>query len=124
MSVPMRKNRVTPPPTECPLTECMRVIGKAWTPHIIWYLSDTPRRFSELKRDAKGISAKVLSSRLAELEQRGVISRHVMPTSPPTVEYALTELGRELQPLIVALVDVGHRLKRRNDRVETDLIAG
>jgi DNA-binding HxlR family transcriptional regulator len=116
MSVPMRKNRVAPPPAECPLTECMSVIGGAWKPHIIWYLRDNPRRFSELKRDAKGISAKVLSSRLVELERMGVISRRIMPTSPPTVEYALTELGRELQPLIAAIVDVGHRLKLRNRR--------
>jgi DNA-binding HxlR family transcriptional regulator len=116
MSVPMRKNRVVPPPAECPLTACMRVIGGAWTPHIIWYLRDTPRRFSELKRDANGISAKVLSARLVELEHAGVVSRHVMRTSPPTVEYTLTELGRELQPLIAAIVDVGHRLKQRNRR--------
>ncbi|MEP6833286.1 MAG: helix-turn-helix domain-containing protein [Gemmatimonas sp.] len=92
----------------------MRVIGGAWKPHIIWYLRDTPRRFSELKRDAKGVSAKVLTTALVELEQIGVVSRHLMPTSPPTVEYELTELGRELQPLIAAIVDVGHRLKQRN----------
>lgn len=113
MPVPMRKNRVVPPPAECPLTECMRVIGGAWKPHIIWYLRETPRRFSELRRDVQGISAKVLSARLVELEQMGVISRHAMPTSPPTVEYALTELGRELQPLIAAIVEVGHKLKQR-----------
>jgi len=75
-----------------------------------------PRRFSELRRDINGISAKVLSSRLVELERMGVISRRVMPTSPPTVEYALTDVGRELQPLIAAIVDVGHRLKLRNRR--------
>ncbi len=116
MPVPMRKNRVAPPPTECPLTECMRVIGGAWKPHIIWNLRDAPRRFSELRRDVHGISAKMLSARLVELERMGVISRHAMPTSPPTVEYSLTELGRELQPLIAAIVDVGHRLKMRNVR--------
>ena len=54
MSVPMRKNRVARPPDECPLTECMSVIGGAWKPHVIWYLRDNPRRFSELRRDAKG----------------------------------------------------------------------
>jgi DNA-binding HxlR family transcriptional regulator len=114
MPVPMRKNRVVPPPDECPLTACMRVIGGAWKPHIIWYLRDGPRRFGELRRDASGISAKVLSARLVELEAMGVISRRAMRTSPPTVEYALTEVGRELQPLIAAIVDVGHRLKLRN----------
>jgi len=117
----MRKNRVPPPPAECPLTACMRVIGGAWKPHVIWYLRDGPRRFSELRRDANGISAKVLSARLVELERMGVISRHVMPTSPPTVEYALTDLGRELQPLIAAIVDVGHRLKLRNRRTSSNV---
>ena len=73
MSVPMRKNKVAPPPAACPLTACMRVIGGAWKPHIIWYLRDTPRRFSELKRDVNGISAKVLSARLVELERAGVL---------------------------------------------------
>jgi len=114
--VPVRKNRAVPPPPECPLTECMRLINGAWTPHVIWYLREAPRRFSELKGDIHGVSAKVLSARLKALEEAGVISRRVMKTSPPTVEYALTELGRELQPAIAAIVDVGHRLKRQRAR--------
>ncbi len=112
--VPVRKNRVAPLPEGCPLSECMGLLGGAWTPHVIWYLSEAPRRFSELKGDVKGISAKVLSTRLKTLEDAGVVSRRVMKTSPPTVEYSLTELGRELTPAIKAIVDVGHRLKQRS----------
>ncbi len=89
----------------------MRVLGGAWTPNIIWYLSANPRRFSELKTDIHGISAKVLTERLRKLEHSGVVLREVMPTSPPTVEYRLSELGRELKPAIEAIVKVGHRLK-------------
>ncbi len=111
--VRVRKSKVEPPPGECPLTKCMKFISGAWTPYIIWYLKETPRRFSELKGDIKGVSAKVLSTRLKELENAGVVSRQVMNTSPPTVEYALTELGRELQPAIAAIVGVGHKLKRQ-----------
>jgi DNA-binding HxlR family transcriptional regulator len=55
----------------------------------------------------------VLSQRLQRLEADGVVDRRVMPTAPPTVEYELTELGRELLPAVDAIVEVGHRLKKR-----------
>lgn len=65
----------------------------------------------ELRADMPAISAKVLSTRLRELEGKGVVTRTVMPTTPPSVEYALTELGKELMPAITAIVQVGHKLK-------------
>ncbi|MDP2130818.1 MAG: helix-turn-helix domain-containing protein [Erythrobacter sp.] len=108
----MRKNRSPAPPPDCPLTECLKVIGGAWTPNILWHLVGGPRRFSELRQDIPGVSAKVLTTRLRHLEGSGVICRQVMPTSPPSVEYALTELGAELAPAIDAIVQVGHRLKQ------------
>jgi DNA-binding HxlR family transcriptional regulator len=111
--VKVRKNRVKPPPEECPLNECLKLLRGAWSPHVIWYLRDTPRRFSELKGDLHGVSAKVLSARLRELQRAGVIERTEMNTSPPTVEYALTDLGHQLRPALAAIVDVGHRLKLR-----------
>ena len=113
MALKRRKSKVPPPIQACPLTECMALLGGTWTPNVIWYLSAEPRRFSELRSDIPAISAKVLSGRLHELEDKGVVSRKVMPTSPPSVEYSLTALGRELVPAIEAIVDVGLRLKRR-----------
>lgn len=113
MTLKRRKSKVPPPMPACPLTECMALLGGAWTPNVIWYLSGEPRRFSELRSDIPLISAKVLSGRLHEMEDKGVVIRKVMPTSPPSVEYSLTTLGRELVPAIQAIVDVGHRLKRR-----------
>jgi DNA-binding HxlR family transcriptional regulator len=95
----------------CPLAECMQLIGGAWTPNVIWSLGESSKRFSDLKRELHGISAKVLTSRLRKLEKDGVLSRHVEPTSPPTVRYELTETGRELRPVIDAIVDVSKRLK-------------
>ena len=89
----------------------MAVIGGAWTTNVIWALRAGPRRFSELRLDIPPISPKVLTTRLRELEERGVIKRKVMPTSPPSVEYSLTDLGGELVPAIQAIVDVGYRLK-------------
>ena len=113
MSLRLRKNKASPPPPACPLTECMAILGGAWTPNVIWYLSEGPRRFGELRHDIPRISAKVLSARLRELEGQGVITRRVMPTSPPSVEYTLTELGRELIPAINAIVGVGLKLKKK-----------
>ena len=111
--IPRRKNTVPPPPTLCPLTACMAVISGAWTPNIIWYLSQAPRRFSELKADLAGISAKVLTARLKRLEQAGIVLRADVPTSPPTVEYRLSSLGQELKPALDLIVQVGERLKLR-----------
>lgn len=93
------------------LTECMAVIQGAWAANVIWSLRAGPRRFNELRIDIPPISAKVLSTRLSELEERGVLVRHVQPTSPPSVEYELTTLGAELIPALQAIVDVGHKLK-------------
>lgn len=111
MTLKRRKNR-TPHPM-CPLSDCMAFIGGAWTPNIIWYLSAGPRRFSELRADIPLVSAKVLTQRLRELEERGILLRSVMDTSPPSVEYALTDLGREFMPVIQAIAEVGQRLKAK-----------
>jgi DNA-binding HxlR family transcriptional regulator len=111
MSLKIRKNRSTPPPEPCLLTECMAIIAGAWAPNVIWHLRAGPRRFSELRIDIPPVSAKVLSQRLRELESRGVITRTIQPTTPPSVEYALTGLGQELVPALSAIVDVGHKLK-------------
>jgi DNA-binding HxlR family transcriptional regulator len=91
----------------------MRLLQGAWAPNVIWYLSAEPRRFGELRHDIPPISARVLSARLRELEARGLITRRLLDTSPPSAEYALTELGRELIPAIRAIVEVGLKLKQR-----------
>lgn len=112
----LKRRRNQAPPlddgTHCPVDECMKLLGGSWTPYIIWHLSVGPRRFSELESDIPPISAKVLSTRLKELCTKGVVIRTVQPTSPPSVDYTLSELGRELLPVIKAIVDVGTRLKR------------
>ena len=109
--VKKRKNTVIKPPDECPLGKCMGFIGGAWTPNIIWYLSHSPRRFSELKDDLKTIAPKVLSDKLKKMESDGIVERMVKNTNPPTVEYSLTKLGSEFKPILEAIVNVGHKLK-------------
>jgi DNA-binding HxlR family transcriptional regulator len=118
MSLKVRRNKAaiphdiatTPAMTECPLTRCMDLLSGAWAAHVIWHLSHMPRRFGELRRDIPAISARVLSQRLRELEAKKVVSRAVIPTTPPSVEYALTDLGRRLVPAVAAIAGVGEEL--------------
>lgn len=114
MGLPVRKSKVTTAPV-CPLTESMALLRGAWAPNVVWYLSAEPRRFGELRHDIPRISARVLSARLRELEARGLVMRKVLDTSPPSAEYALTELGRELLPAIRALASVGQKLIAQGD---------
>ncbi len=113
MGLPLRKNRVAAPPPACPLTETLTLLRGAWAPNVIWYLSACPRRFGELRHDIPRISARVLSARLRELEARGLVTRRLLDSSPPSAEYALTDLGRELLPAIDALAQVGQKLLRQ-----------
>lgn len=116
VALKLRRNRAEPLEPLCPLGECMALLGGQWTPNIVWHLSGGPRRFSELRRDIPEISAKVLTTRLREMEEAGIVSRTVVPTSPPSVEYQLTDLGLELMPAIKAIVAVGKKLKIRLGR--------
>ena len=111
MALKMRKSKAPPPPPGCPMAACMAVLGGAWTPSVIWKLSGGPRRFGELSRDIPSISPKMLTTRLRELERKGVVIREVVPSSPPSVEYSLSDLGRELVPVINTIVRVGTRLR-------------
>jgi len=113
MSLKIRRNRSPRPPLTCDIGTCMQVLGGAWTPNVVWFLSGGPRRFGELRRDIPAISAKMLSARLKALENMGVVTRCVAPTSPPSAEYSLTDLGRDYVPAIMAIAEVGARLKAR-----------
>jgi DNA-binding HxlR family transcriptional regulator len=114
MVLKVRRNQSPAPPRGCAVTECMDLLGGAWTANIVWYLAGGPRRFSELRGDLAPITARVLTRRLRELEARGVLLRHRVNSSPPTVEYALTEIGEELRPALHAIVEVGLKLKARS----------
>jgi DNA-binding HxlR family transcriptional regulator len=109
MALRVRRNKAVIPPA-CPIDEGVKLLAGAWAPHVIWYLSEQPRRFSELRRDIPEISARVLSARLRELKDRGIITRTPLSTSPPSAEYALTDLGRLLLPALTALVGVALKL--------------
>ncbi|AUH64866.1 transcriptional regulator [Paracoccus zhejiangensis] len=78
-------------------------IGDKWSVLIVMALCGGPRRFNELKRAIDGISQRMLTLTLRGMERDGLISRTVHPTTPPRVEYALTDLGRTLREPIEAL---------------------
>ncbi len=114
-----RNHKSGSPPLNCPLEASLKLLSGAWSPKILWYLRAETRRFGDLKRDLGTISAKVLTTRLRELEKRGVINRTVMPTSPPTVEYTLTPLGHKLGPILEAIADLGRELSKEKPLAET-----
>ena len=115
MALKLRKNKAPPPPPGCPMAACMAVLGGAWTPSVIWKLSGGPRRFGELSRDIPSISPKMLTTRLRELERKGVVIREVVPSSPPSVQYSLSELGKELLPVIDSIVRVGTKMRDESE---------
>jgi DNA-binding HxlR family transcriptional regulator len=85
---------------QCAVAATAELIATKWTPLIVHDLSEGPRRFMELEHSCPGISPRTLSERLDMLEQEGAIVRHSYPESPPRVEYALTDKGRALLPII------------------------
>ena len=91
----------------CPVCACAEIISGKWTLLVIRDLADGNRRFCELERSLEGISPRTLSLRLRALEEYGVVERHTYPEVPPRVEYALTEKGRALAPLIDDMRDYG-----------------
>lgn len=86
-----------------PVGEILHHIGGKWTVLTINLLRDGPLRFSEIKRQIGGISQKVLTATLRELEMDGFVTRTVTPSIPPRVDYELTELGQDLQKPLDAL---------------------
>jgi DNA-binding HxlR family transcriptional regulator len=85
------------------LTEALSRIGDKWTIQIVMALEPAPKRFSELRRGVGGISQKMLTLTLRGLERDGLVTRTVYPTKPPSVEYALTELGAQMVVPVTAL---------------------
>lgn len=88
---------------ECPVATTVQLIGSKWKLLILRNLMARPWRFNELKRDLEGISQKVLTDSLRALEADGIIIRTVYPEVPLRVEYALSELGQTLRPVLQSM---------------------
>lgn len=87
----------------CPVEMTLEVIGGRWKVMVIHELLEGTRRFSELHRALKGVSHRILTQQLRELEQRGLVHREVYRQVPPKVEYSLTRLGQSLKPVLTAM---------------------
>ncbi|MFN6977229.1 MAG: winged helix-turn-helix transcriptional regulator [Gemmobacter sp.] len=90
-------------PDPCPVTACLAVIGGKWKPVLIFAIANGVGRFGALSRAIPGITKQMLTQQLRELEADGVISRAVHAVVPPRVDYALTDRGQTLLPVIAAM---------------------
>ena len=91
----------------CPVEATLDLIGGKYKALILWHLSERKLRFSELRKVITTATPKMLTQQLRELEYQALIHREVFAVVPPKVEYSLTELGRSLMPILVAMRDWG-----------------
>lgn len=97
--------------TDCPVEYTASLIANKWKIIILRELLTGTKRYNELTRNVVGISAKVLTENLRELEKDGIISRKVYPEVPPKVEYSLTDKGEDLKNVIEAMKEFGIKYK-------------
>lgn len=91
----------------CGVAVSLEIIGGKWKGVILWHLCHKTLRFSQLRRRLQGVTQKMLTQQLRELERDGLVNRKVYAEVPPRVEYSLTELGRTLEPTLRQLCDWG-----------------
>ena len=99
----------------CPVAATLELIGGKYKALILWHLSENKLRFSELRKAVHNATPKMLTQQLRELENCQLIHREVYPVIPPKVEYSLTETGRSLLPILVAMRDWGADSLRKKD---------
>lgn len=99
----------------CPVATTVQLIGSKWKLLIMRNLLARPWRFNELRKDLEGISQKVLTDSLRSMEEDGIITRTVYPEVPPRVEYALSELGESMRPIMDAMEQWGMDYKAQNN---------
>lgn len=89
----------------CPVTYVMEKIGSYWKPFILYYLFEGDKRYGELRRAIPGITEKMLIQNLKQMEADKLIIREAKPVVPPFVTYRLSDSGRQLKPVIDAMID-------------------
>ena len=106
----------------CPVETTLTLISDRWKALILRDLFTGTKRFGELKKSLAGISQKVLTANLREMETDGLLTRTVYPEVPPRVEYDLTDTGLSLKPVIAAMFDWGMAYKRQNGSPANELV--
>ncbi len=103
----------------CNVSIAVDVIGGKWKSIVLFYLLDGTLRFNELRRKIPGVTQRMLTLQLRELEHDGLVQRTVHPVIPPHVDYSLTEFGRTLEPIILEMAEWGKRYRAQiNNRAE------
>jgi DNA-binding HxlR family transcriptional regulator len=103
----MKRRRVMKKEFSCPVEAAVSTIGGKWKIFIIYNLIQGTKRFGELKKLIPGITQKMLTQQLRELEDDNIIHREVYPEVPPKVEYSMTKLGKKLEPVFELLCKWG-----------------
>lgn len=93
----------------CPVEAALELFGGKWKGIVLYHLLDGTKRFNELKRKLGNVTQRMLTKQLRDLEENGLISRKVYAEVPPKVEYRLTEKGKSLRPILLALEKWGVR---------------
>jgi DNA-binding HxlR family transcriptional regulator len=102
--------RYPPAPVSCPIHGLLEVLTRPWTLHILWTLSKNgPQRFGVLRRQVEGISARVLTERLRELEGKGFVFRDYQPTIPPAVTYGITKRMNDIEKVLDSLTQLAQK---------------
>ena len=101
---------------DCPVATTVQLIGNKWKLLIIRNLLGRPWRFNELHKSLEGISQKVLTDSLRQMEADGIITRTVYPEVPPRGEYALSELGESMRPILDAMQTWGNGYKAQREQ--------
>jgi DNA-binding HxlR family transcriptional regulator len=107
-------------PELCKVEDALDILVGKWKPLILLHLlNNGTQRFSELKRRLPGITQKMLTKQLRELENEDIIARVVYPQVPPKVEYSITHYGRSLEPILIAMHDWGtaHTMHKKQKKV-------
>ena len=103
---------------KCPIETTLKMLGCKWKVLIIRELLDGTKRFGELKKAVVGITQKVLTSKLREMEELGLLELKIYPQIPPKVEYTLTDIGYSLRPVLDSLKGWGKDYKRYTKLLE------
>lgn len=102
----------------CAMDITMGYIGGKWKAIVLWYLRKDAKRFSELKRLIPGITEKMLSLQLKQLEKDGIIKRKIYAEVPPRVEYSLSEEGKSLKPVLEEIASWGRYMGKKYGKTE------
>lgn len=98
----------------CPVETTLRLIGGKYKSLILWHLLGGTKRHGELQKLIPQTTPKMLTQQLRELERDGMLNREVFPVVPPKVEYSLTDRGRSLKPILIAMYDWGTDIMKEN----------